>query len=280
MKLARYRFADGIGIGAVVDETIVDLRGVAGTDMRGFLERGPEGLSAAATALGEAMRFPLEPRALLAPIPDPAAFIGVGLNYRAHAAQMGRSLPDRPAIFMKPASAIASPFAAVLRDPAAPSLDYEGELGIVIGRRCRRIAVADAAAFIAGYIVVNDVTVRARVSPDTVIWAKGGLGHAPIGPWLVTPDEVGDPHSLLIRTWVNGALRQKASTGDLHFDCFALVAWLSEGLTLLPGDIIATGSPAGTGAGMNPPRFLEPGDCIRIEIEKVGAIEQVVEDEL
>lgn len=279
MRLATYSFADGIGVGAVLDEEIADLRPIAGGSMRAFLTRGPEALAEAERVLSAAPREPLDHARLLAPVPDPGAFIGVGLNYRDHAAQIGRPLPERPAVFAKLARAVAPPRGVIPRDPAAPSLDYEGELGFVVGRSCRRITPAEAPDHIAGYVVVNDVTVRARVSPDTVMWAKGAPGHAPFGPWITTPDEVGDPRGLAIRTTVNGEPRQDGSTADMVFDCYAILAWLSEGLALMPGDVVTTGSPAGTGASLSPPRWLMPGNRVRVEIERLGAIEHVVENE-
>jgi 2-keto-4-pentenoate hydratase/2-oxohepta-3-ene-1,7-dioic acid hydratase in catechol pathway len=246
--------------------------------MRAFLAQGAEALTALRTFAATAVTQPLDNERLLPPVPDPALFIGVGLNYRNHAAEMGRELPRSPALFTKAPGSINTPYGVILRDPDAPSLDYEGELGIVIGRTCRKVPESRAAEVIAGYVVVDDVTVRERITPDAVMLAKGGDTHGPFGPWITTADEIPDPHDLGIRTWVNGELRQDGSTADLHFGCFELVARISAALTLRPGDIITTGSPAGSGNGFQPPRWLEPGDVVRVEIDRIGAIEHVVRD--
>jgi 2-keto-4-pentenoate hydratase/2-oxohepta-3-ene-1,7-dioic acid hydratase in catechol pathway len=279
MRLATYAFDDGIGVAAVLGDEIVDLRQVAGGSMRGLLARGEAGLAAVRLAADAGPIGPLQCDRLLAPVPDPGAFLGVGLNYKAHAAEMGRALPQQPAVFAKLTACINPPFGTILRDPAAPSLDYEGELGIVIGRTCHRVKPEEAPAMIAGYVVVNDISVRERIAPDAVLLAKSAVSHGPFGPWLVTSDEVGDPHDLGIRTWVNDELRQDGTTADLHFSCFDLVSRLSAALTLQPGDIITTGSPSGSGSSFKPPRWLKPGDVVRVEIDRIGAIEHRVADE-
>jgi 2-keto-4-pentenoate hydratase/2-oxohepta-3-ene-1,7-dioic acid hydratase in catechol pathway len=278
MRLASYRFEDSIGVAAVEEELVVDCRPFAGASMRAFLAQGQEALAGLRAFAATAVTQLLDNERLLPPVPDPALFIGVGLNYRKHAAEMGRELPRSPALFTKAPASINTPHGLILRDPAAPSLDYEGELGIVIGRTCRKVPEASAAEVIAGYVVVNDVTVRERITPDAVMLAKGGDTHGPFGPWITTADEIPDPHDLGIRTWVNGEVRQDGSTADLHFGCFELVARISAALTLRPGDIITTGSPAGSGSGFQPPRWLEPGDVVRVEIDRIGAIEHVVRD--
>ena len=137
----------------------------------------------------------------------------------------------------------------------------------MVGRRCHRITAGEARAFIADYVVVNDVTMRDLARPDTLVLGKSGLGHGPFGPWLTTADAVTDPHALAIHTWVNGELRQSLTTAELHVGCFDLLAWLSSVLVLEPGTVIATGSPAGSGAGFTPPRWLVPGDVVRVAIE-------------
>jgi len=146
----------------------------------------------------------------------------------------------------------------------------------VVGRRCHRITAGEARAFIADYVVVNDVTMRDLARPDTLVLGKSGLGHGPFGPWLTTADAVTDPHALAIHTWVNGELRQSLTTAELHVGCFDLLAWLSSVLVLEPGTVIATGSPAGSEAGFTPPRWLVPGDVVRVAIEGLGAIEHRV----
>jgi 2-keto-4-pentenoate hydratase/2-oxohepta-3-ene-1,7-dioic acid hydratase in catechol pathway len=156
-------------------------------------------------------------------------------------------------------------------------LDYEGELGVIIGRRCRHVSRQDAAKVIAGYVVVDDVTVRDwQFRIPTWTMGKSFDTHGPIGPWIVTGDELGNPHSLSLRTWVNNELRQSSNTKELIFDCFTLVEHLTTAFTLEPGDVISTGTPGGVGMGMQPPQLLKQGDIVRIEIEGIGEIENTV----
>jgi len=204
----------------------------------------------------------------------------VGLNYADHTRELGAPAPALPSCFAKLGTCIAGPYAPVHRPRVSPTLDYEGELGFVIGRRCRHVPRGRAQEVIAGYVVVDDFTVREWVdrTPQVVI-PKSFDTHGPFGPWLVTPDEVGDPHALRLRTLVNGQLRQDCRTDAMLFDCFDLVAYLSSAATLEPGDVIATGTPAGVGAGQRPPRYLEPGDVVRVEIEAIGHIENEIIEE-
>jgi len=276
MKLATYAYEDGIGIGAVLGEAVADLRAVAPT-MRALLA-DPDGLARAAAAIGLAPRHALDRARLRAPIPDPRAFLGIGLNYRDHAAEVGRPLPETPAVFAKLAASVAPPYGSIERPGWSETLDYEGELGVVIGRPAAGVTAARAPAHVAGYVVVNDVTMRALAKPDTLVLGKSGRGHGPFGPWLTTADEVPDPHALSIRTWVNGELRQDSSTAQLHRGVFELVEIVSRVVPLEPGDVIATGSPRGSGVGFAPPRWLVPGDRVRVEIERLGAIEHRVAD--
>jgi acylpyruvate hydrolase len=210
---------------------------------------------------------PLADVTLLAPVPRPRCIFGIGLNYAEHAGETGRDLPEAPIVFMKLPSSAAAPngdvrFPAVVRRP-----DYEGELAVVMG----------AGGAVAGYAVADDLSARdlQRREPQ---WtrAKGFDGSCPYGPWITTADEVPDPEALALRTWVNGELRQEASTSDLIFGIEALVAFLRETCTLEPGDMILTGTPSGVGMALDPPRFLEAGDVVRIEIERLGAIEHRV----
>jgi 2-keto-4-pentenoate hydratase/2-oxohepta-3-ene-1,7-dioic acid hydratase in catechol pathway len=164
--------------------------------------------------------------------------------------------------------------------PEGQELDYEAELAIVIGQRCRRVSERDAASVIAGFTVCNDVSVRdwQRRSP-TIMLGKSFDTHGPLGPWLVTPDEVGDPHALRITCTVNGQTRQDGSTSEMIDNCYAQIAYLSTVCSLEPGDVIATGTPFGTGAAMKPPGLLQPGDVVRCEVERVGGIEATVQAE-
>lgn len=243
------------------------------------------GEALAAGALGQlkalaarAPRLPLAAVRLEAPIPRPPTFLAVGLNYKEHLDETGLDEAEAPVVFNKQVTCVTGPFDAIEVPAASPDhVDYEGELGVVIGTRCRAVPVGRAPEVVAGYLVVNDVSVRDwQLATPTWVMGKGWDTHGPTGPWLVTADEVVDPHQLRIRTWVDDELRQDASTADMIHDCWELIAHVSTAFTLLPGTIIATGTPAGVGFKMNPPRFLRPGSRVRVEIEGIGAIDNPV----
>lgn len=283
MKLATFTHDRRTRIGVVEGDRIADVTATASglpQDMRGLLELGPDGLKRVKAALALAPRLALEEVRLEAPVPDPRKFLAVGLNYEDHVKEVGAKRPDFPSCFAKLPNAINGPFDPVQRPRVSDSLDYEGELGVVIGRGGRHIAKADAPAHVAGYCVVNDFSTREwqKLSPQVVL-AKNFDSHAPFGPWITTPDEVGDPHRLAIRTLVNGKIRQDSNTREMIFDCFALIEILSRAITLEPGDVITTGTPPGVALGMNPPRWLKVGDAVRVEIEKLGAIENRIVEE-
>jgi acylpyruvate hydrolase len=204
---------------------------------------------------------------LLAPVAAPRAIFGIGLNYADHVAEMGGQPPERPVVFMKLPASAAAPHAPVRCPAVVRRLDYEGELAIVMG----------AGGTVAGYAVADDVSARDLQGREPQ-WtrAKGADGFCPYGPWITTVDEIPDPHALKLRTWVNGELRQDSDTSNLIFKVPELVAFIAETCTLEPGDLILTGTPAGVGMGMDPPRFLTSGDVVRIEIERLGAIEHAV----
>jgi 2-keto-4-pentenoate hydratase/2-oxohepta-3-ene-1,7-dioic acid hydratase in catechol pathway len=205
---------------------------------------------------------------LLAPVPRPRAIFGVGLNYAAHARETGREPPEVPMIFMKLPSSAAPPNDDVAVPAAAGRrLDYEGELAVVIG----------AGGAIAGFAVADDLSARDLQKRESQ-WtrAKGFDNSAPYGPWITTADEIADPATLRLRTWVNGELRQDSSTSDLIFGVDAIVAFLAETCTLEPGDLILTGTPSGVGQAMDPRRFLASGDKIRVDIEDLGTIEHAI----
>jgi 2-keto-4-pentenoate hydratase/2-oxohepta-3-ene-1,7-dioic acid hydratase in catechol pathway len=188
--------------------------------------------------------------------------------------------PEHPTIFNKQSTCVTGPTDPVHVPRASHVLDYEGELGIVIGRRGRHVSRDDAADYIAGYVVVNDVTVRDwQFRIPTWTMGKSFDTHGPIGPWIVTTDEIGDPHRLDLRTYVNGELRQESNTKQLIFDSFYLVEHFSTAFTLEPGDIIATGTPSGVGIVHKPPQILKAGDVVRVEIEGIGEIENPIIDE-
>ena len=282
MKLLSLLRNGQAAIGVLADQdTVVDL-GVAAPDLpRGmcrFLAAGEQALEAARRAVDSAAgRVPLAERTLLAPVPRPRKFFAIGLNYADHAAETGQQLPEFPTVFNKQVTCVNRPGGDIHIPRASSAVDYEGEFAFVVGRRCRGVAAGDAGSVIAGYTIVNDVSVRdwQRRSP-TMILGKGWDTHGPMGPYLVTADEVDDPHSLGIRTWVNGELRQDSNTRELVFDCPKLVETISTMCTLEPGDVVSTGTPAGVGLGYRPPKFLVPGDVVRIEIDGLGALENPV----
>lgn len=211
--------------------------------------------------------FALSDVTLLAPVPSPRAIFGIGMNYADHVAELGATPPETPIVFMKLPSSAAAPGAPVRSPEVVKRLDYEGELAVVMG----------AGGKVAGYAVSNDITAR-DLQKRELQWtrAKGADAFCPYGPWITTLNEVPDPHTLRLRTWVNGELRQDSSTSNLIFKTPELIAFISETCTLEPGDLILTGTPSGVGMGLDPPRFLASGDVVRIEIERLGAIEHPI----
>jgi len=216
-----------------------------------------------------------------APIGRPGKIICVGLNYHDHCREQSIEPPAYPMLFSKFANAVADPGAPITRPVATEKLDLECELAVVIGRRASGISVADAPSVIFGYTVLNDVTMRDLQEEDRQwLRAKGSDGFAPIGPVVVTADEIADPGSLRLRSSVNGVMWQDSSTAEMVFDVATIVAFASRTITLEPGDVIATGTPAGVGHYQSPPRYLADGDVMRCEIEGIGSIENPVVDAL
>ena len=284
MKLATFTHDGATRIGVVTGEQVVDLATVAPglpRDMVAFLAAGGAAMAAARHAESAASgRLALADVRLRAPVLRPPKFLAIGLNYADHVKESGLEPPAVPVFFNKQTTCVAGPFDPIHLPRVSPLLDYEGELAFVIGRRCRHVPRDRAHEVIAGYLVVNDVSVRDwQLRTPTMTMGKSFDTHGPMGPWLVTPDEIGDPHALELRTWVNGELRQHSNTRHLIHDCFAQVEHLSTAFTLEPGDVVTTGTPAGVGGAMSPPRFLRAGDVVRIEIEKIGAIENRVTEE-
>ncbi len=216
-----------------------------------------------------------------APVPNPPRVFGIGLNYRDHAAETGREPPSIQTWFMKQSTSVNPPFGDVHKPVVSDALDFEVELVVVIGKRARHVPVERAHEVIAGYCVGNDYSVRdwQRATP-TMIMGKGFDTHAPFGPWLVTPDEVGSLDELRLRCYVNDALMQDGCAGDLIFKIPDMIAHLSAAMTLLPGDVIYTGTPAGVGVARTPPLFLKDGDRVRCEIDRLGMIEQRIVNEV
>jgi 2-keto-4-pentenoate hydratase/2-oxohepta-3-ene-1,7-dioic acid hydratase in catechol pathway len=204
---------------------------------------------------------------LLAPVPAPRAIFGIGLNYADHVRETGGEAPDQPLVFLKLPSCAAPPNGPLHCPQVVRRLDYEGELAVIIG----------PGRSVAGYAVADDVTARDLQGREPQ-WtrAKGADGFCPYGPWITTAEEVPDPHSLALRTWVNGQLRQDSNTSNLIFSIPELIEFIDQTCTLHAGDVILTGTPAGVGMGQDPPAFLSSGDVVRIEIERLGAIEHSV----
>jgi 2-keto-4-pentenoate hydratase/2-oxohepta-3-ene-1,7-dioic acid hydratase in catechol pathway len=267
MRLARYRHDHSEAIGAVVDDTVVPLPGLVSV-----LDVAPGGPGGPA--------IPLSDVVLLAPVPRPSKFLAAGLNYEDHLIETGLPRPTSPVFFNKQTTCVVGPGDDVHRPRVSEMLDYEGELGVVIGRRCRHVPAEAAFEVIAGYLVVNDVTVRDwQLASPTMTLGKSFDTHGPIGPWLTTPDEVVDPHDLWIRTWLNDELVQDGSTSDMIYDIPTQIATLSTAFTLEPGDIIATGTPAGVGVVRQPPLWMQAGDVVRVEIERLGLLENHIVEE-
>lgn len=280
--------AGGSRIGVVVGDgagtTVVDLSVAAPalpTEMIDFLRTGADGLALARAAQQSAVgRLPLASVHLLAPVTRPGKVLAIGLNYADHVRESGMELPQHQIWFNKQWNSITGPGAVEIPAVAPKYIDYEAELCLVIGRRCRHVPAERAHEVIAGYTCGNDVSVRdwqRRVSQFTL--GKSFQTHAPIGPWLVTPDEFGDPHSKSIECFVNDERRQHSNTEHLIFDCHAQIAELSSAFELNVGDVIFTGTPDGVGAAMKPPRFLSAGDRVRVRIEGIGDLDNVMVEE-
>ncbi len=281
MKLARFTQGGSTRVGVVVEEEIVDLAAAAPELPRGmvpFLVAGSSALEKAREAVEKGgSRLPLAEVRLEAPVARPPKFLAIGLNYADHIEEAGMGKPRFPTFFNKQSTCVTGPYDPIHMPRVSTEVDYEGELGFVIGRRCRHIPREKAAQVIAGYLVVNDVSVRDwQFRAPTLTLGKSFDTHGPIGPWIVTSDEVGDPHSLRIETWVNGEKRQDSNTKHLIYDCFAQVETLSTVCTLEPGDIVSTGTPGGVGMAKDPPQYLREGDVVRIEIDRIGWIENTV----
>jgi 2-keto-4-pentenoate hydratase/2-oxohepta-3-ene-1,7-dioic acid hydratase in catechol pathway len=215
--------------------------------------------------------------ALECPVAGPSKIVGVGFNYAAHASELAAPAGP-PVLFGKFPSALSGPYAPIPHDPShTAALDYEVELAAVIGRRARRVRAADAGAVVFGYAVANDVSARDVQERGDLGGAKGADGYCPLGPWIVSADELGAPGRLAIRSWVNGEPRQDGSTADMLLSVGELVERISSFATLEPGDVILTGSPAGSARGFEPPRYLRPGDTVACEIDGIGRIESRVE---
>jgi 2-keto-4-pentenoate hydratase/2-oxohepta-3-ene-1,7-dioic acid hydratase in catechol pathway len=245
---------------------------------RAFLEGGAATQDAIAS-ITEWVTVPANSARLHAPIADPGKFICIGLNYRDHAEETGNAIPKEPPIFAKWPNAIIDPGEPILRPRGSKSLDWEVELGVVIGRPARYVPHEQALDYVWGYTIINDASAR-DFQMLTSQWMAGKIFEtaAPVGPYIADRTEVPDPHTLSLKTFVNGKQVQNGTTKTFIFDVRYLVSYLSGLMTLMPGDLIATGTPPGVGLGMKPPVYLNPGDVVRMEITNLGTLENPVKE--
>ncbi|MFF4749126.1 fumarylacetoacetate hydrolase family protein [Streptomyces sp. NPDC002514] len=281
MKLATFDAGAGQHVGFVDGDKVMDLTAADPSlaTMIELLERGPRQVS---DSVGSVPSHSLSEVRLCAPVPRPPKFLAIGYNYAAHLEETHMERPTRQAWFNKQQTCIIGPGDPVWIPAVAPNeVDYEGELGLVIGKRCKNVpnekqAVLDV---VAGFTIVDDVSVRdwQTLEPGMVV-SKSFDTHGPVGPWIVTPDELGDPLDLRLRTYVNADLRQDGHTADMLYDLYEQVSYLSSAFTLEVGDVLATGTPSGI-AWHRPGMYLKAGDTVRIEIDKIGFLENPVVDE-
>jgi 2-keto-4-pentenoate hydratase/2-oxohepta-3-ene-1,7-dioic acid hydratase in catechol pathway len=295
MKLVRFEADGRRGIGALLEggQTIVDLARAADSggatrfpaSMSAFLARGREGLADATTVMAQAApaaQLAADSVRLLAPVGDPGKVLCIGQNYRDHCDEQNQPYPERAILFAKFATSLNDPGGVVRLPRVTTQVDYEAELAVVIGGAGgggRDIPQAEALNHVAGYLCANDVSARdIQLNPAEKQWIRGKSpdGFFPIGPWLVTADEVSDPHNLDIQLTLNGEVRQKSNTSNLIFNIPYLIANLSETMTLLPGDIISTGTPGGVGMYSSPQVFLKPGDTMSVTISRLGTLTNTV----
>ena len=282
MKLLRYVDDGQSALGVLRGEDVVSLASIGDQypTMLSLINGGGEALDSVRELVdtGE-VRAPVAELQLLAPVERPGKFLAIGMNYRKHieeAKRLGVATPENQFWFNKQTSCVVGPYDNT--DPGvSQQLDYEVELCVVIGKKAKNVSRHQAKDYVFGYTVCNDVSARdwQKHSPTFTI-GKSFDTHGPIGPWIVTADDIGDPHALRLRSFVNGDARQDGNTSELVYDLWDQISYLSTAFTLDPGDLIATGTPDGVGIAMDPPRFLQPGDVVRCEIEGIGAIENPV----
>jgi len=285
MKLVTFQGAAGPRLGAVVGESVVGMAALGLPDsMLSLIEGGPalwaRARAALAGAIPDGAKRPLSSVRMLAPLPrTPKGVIGIGLNYAKHVDESARTMqtdaniPTHPVIFIKPNTCIVGPDAEVVCDERQTrQMDWEAELAVVIGRRCKHVAESDWREVVFGYTVVNDISARDLRHGGQWTFAKGQDGYCPMGPCIVTADEIADPHALNLGTRVNGVEKQNGNTVQMIFKTGALIAHLTSGITLEPGDVIATGTPDGVGISRTPPEFMKPGDLCEVWVEGIGTL--------
>lgn len=275
MKLVTYQLNNQIKVGAWREDEIVDLSAVA-PDMLTLIEMGASGLAQAQTQLAAAAAAtPLNAVKLLSPIPNPRRnIICLGLNYAAHAAETNSERPDLPIIFNKATTCMNGPYDDIPYDAnVSTKIDWEVELTVVLGRSGKNISPDEAMSYVFGYTVMNDISARDLQRGHKQYFKGKSLdGSAPMGPCIVTADSLPDPHRLRLACRVNGISKQDGNTSDMIFDIPTTIYHLSRGMTLLAGDLIATGTPPGVGTARTPPEYLKPGDVVECEIEGIGVI--------
>jgi 2-keto-4-pentenoate hydratase/2-oxohepta-3-ene-1,7-dioic acid hydratase in catechol pathway len=275
MKLVHFRAGESIGQGVLVDACVRVVPAESGTpfDLPARAAAGPDRLLAAAVAT-----LPLEGLALLPPLAPHSQLICVGINYADHAAETGLAAQRAPAVFLRHGSSVVGHGQPLWRPRASVEYDYEGELAVVIGAAGRHIPAADAMRHVAGYACFMDGSVR-DFQRDSVTAGKSFPRSGALGPWIATADEVGDPAALVLQTRINGELVQSAATATMLHSVASLVAYCSRWTHLQPGDVIATGTPAGVGARRVPPRWLAPGDEVEVSLQGVGTLRNRVQAE-
>lgn len=280
MRICRFTHEGAASLGVVDGDAVTALPALP-ADLGLLLAADPEWRATVTAAVSSGgLSLALDAVKLEAPVARPPKFLAIGLNYADHIAETAAEAPQFPVFFNKQSTCVVGPGDPVHVPRASALVDYEGELGVVIGRRCRHVPAEHAPDVVAGYLVVNDVSVRDwQFRSPTMTLGKSFDTHGPIGPWLVTTDELDDPHRIGIRTWVDGELLQDGNTKEMLFDVWQQIETLSTVCTLEPGDVVATGTPAGVGVARQPPRFLQPGSTVRIEIEGIGSLENPVIEE-
>ena len=284
MRLCVFEATSAAGLGLVLGEEVPDLRKVAphlSPNPVDILAAGPAGIEAVERAAKSAPRLALKDVKLKCPVGRPGKILGIGLNYHDHAKETGREAPTTQMWFNKQASSVHGPFDPVLMPAVSTALDYEVELVVLIGKRGRHVPRERAHEIVAGYMTGCDVSVRDwQRATQTMIMGKGFDTHGPVGPWITTPDEAGDVSKLSLKCWVNGELRQDGSTSEMIFGVAEQIEHLTKAFALEPGDLLFTGTPAGVGVAFSPPKFLKVGDTVKVEVERLGAIETVIAQEI
>ena len=293
MRIVRYRHLCEESYGIIDNKAVLSLPSLAARlkeqvplKLEGFIEQGTDALKKAEKLLKEAsnndiksVSAPLSTVLLLTPVQFPPKILCLGLNYFDHAAETNSAVPDEPVIFMKPHTAITGPNMKIIKPSFVKELDYEGELCIVMGKAANNVSASEAKNYVFGYTIFNDVSARDFQFKDGQ-WTRGKSfdTFAPTGPCITTENQLKNTEDLSIRTWINGELRQNGNTRNMVFNVSRIVHQLSRVMTLEPCDIIATGTPAGVGHAMKPKTYLRHGDVVRIEMEGIGTLENLIEE--